>query len=175
MNVIKKFLLFTAIFLLFIIIKPIEENQFFIHLQNNVRDKVEVLLNEDTSYKNNVLKVPKKQEFAVNNIQLNMSQKEVENKIGRPKRVTSNEYGTKWYTYYNDDYQNFLMVSYINNKVNALFSNQNIITSKSKIKYNTPKKVVEQRLGKPVDKIAKGRNRFVVKNDEYDVFGSVAK
>ena len=31
----------------------------FIHLQNNVRDKVEVLLNEDTSYKNNVLKVPK--------------------------------------------------------------------------------------------------------------------
>ena len=123
MNVIKKFLLFTAIFLLFIIIKPIEENQFFIHLQNNVRDKVEVLLNEDTSYKNNVLKVPKKQEFAVNNIQLNMSQKEVENKIGRPKRVTSNEYGTKWYTYYNDDYQNFLMVSYINNKVNALFSN----------------------------------------------------
>ena len=81
-----------------------------------------------------------KQEFAVNNIQLNVSQKEVENKIGRPKRVTSNEYGTKWYTYYNDDYQNFLMVSYINNKVNALFSNQNIITSKSKIKYNTPKK-----------------------------------
>ena len=55
------------------------------------------------------------------------------------------------------------MVSYINNKVNALFSNQNIITSKSKIKYNTPKKVVEQRLGKPVDKIAKGRYRFVVK------------
>lgn len=146
MNIIKKFLLFTAIFLLFIIIKPIEENQFFINLQNNVRDKVEVLLNEDTSFKNNVLKVPKKQEFAVNNIQLNMSQKEVENKIGRPKRVTSNEYGTKWYTYYNDDYQNFLMVSYINNKVNALFSNQNIITSKSKIKYNTPKKVVEQRL-----------------------------
>ena len=48
-----------------------------------------------------------KQEFAVNNIQLNMSQKEVENKIGRPKRVTSNEYGTKWSTYYNDDYQNF--------------------------------------------------------------------
>ena len=30
--------------------------------------------------------------------------------------------------------------------------------------------MVEQRLGKPVDKIAKGRNRFVVKNDEYDVF-----
>lgn len=53
--------------------------------------------------------------------------------------MTSNEYGTKWYTYYNDDYQNFLMVSYINNKVNALFSNQNIITSKSKIKYNTLK------------------------------------
>ena len=53
-------------------------------MQNNVRDKVEVLLNEDTSYKNNVLKVPKTR-IAVNNIQLNMSQKEVENKIGDQK------------------------------------------------------------------------------------------
>ena len=33
------------------------------------------------------------------------------------------------------------MVSYIKDKVNALYTNQNIITSKSKIKYNTPKSV----------------------------------
>ena len=42
-------------------------------------------------------------------------------------------------TYYNNDYDNFIMVSYLGNKVNALYSNQNVITSKSKVKYNTPK------------------------------------
>lgn len=39
----------------------------------------------------------------------------------------------KWYTYYDDDYNNFIMVSYIKDKVNALYTNQNIITSKSKL------------------------------------------
>lgn len=42
-----------------------------------------------------------------------MSKDKVENQLGKPKRVTSNEYGTKWYTYYNNDYDNFIMVSYL--------------------------------------------------------------
>lgn len=70
---------------------------------------------------------------------MNMSKDKVENQLGKPKRVTSNEYGAKWYTYYNNDYDNFIMVSYLGNKVNALYSNQNVITSKSKVKYNTLK------------------------------------
>ncbi|MGT0198073.1 CAP-associated domain-containing protein [Staphylococcus aureus] len=61
----------------------------------------------------------------------------------------------KWYTYYDDDYNNFIMVSYIKDKVNALYTNQNIITSKRKIKYNTPKSVVRQRLGEPEAEIVK--------------------
>jgi hypothetical protein len=35
-----------------------------------------------------------------NNVQMNMSKKEVEDKLGKEKRITSNEYGTNWYTYY---------------------------------------------------------------------------
>ena len=64
------------------------------------------------------LSVPKKQEFALSNIQMNMSKQAVE-KLGHPKRMTSNEYGTKWYTYYNKYYDNFIMISYIKNHVNA--------------------------------------------------------
>ncbi|HAZ5463672.1 TPA: CAP domain-containing protein [Staphylococcus aureus] len=113
---------------------------------------------------------PKKQQFAFNNIQMNMSKSDVEKKLNKPKRVTFNEYGTKWYTYYDGDYNNFIMVSYIKDKVNALYTNQNIITSKSKIKYNTPKSVVRQRLGEPETEIVKGRVRYEQNNKEYDVF-----
>ncbi|EGQ1341193.1 CAP domain-containing protein, partial [Staphylococcus aureus] len=94
----------------------------------------------------------------------------VEKTLNKPKRVTFNEYGTKWYTYYDDDYNNFIMISYMKDKVNALYTNQNIITSKSKIKYNTPKSVVRQRLGEPETEIVKGRVRYEQNNKEYDVF-----
>ncbi|SAN67279.1 SCP family extracellular protein [Staphylococcus aureus] len=113
---------------------------------------------------------PKKQQFAFNNIQMNMSKSDVEKTLNKPKRATFNEYGTKWYTYYDDDYNNFIMISYIKDKVNALYTNQNIITSKSKIKYNTPKSVVRQRLGEPETEIVKGRVRYEQNNKEYDVF-----
>lgn len=113
---------------------------------------------------------PKKQQFAFNNIQMNMSKSDVEKILNKPKRVTFNEYGTKWYTYYDDDYNNFIMISYIKDKVNVLYTNQNIITSKSKIKYNTPKSVVRQRLGEPETEIVKGRVRYEQNNKEYDVF-----
>lgn len=113
---------------------------------------------------------PKKQQFAFNNIQMNMSKSDVEKTLNKPKRVKFNEYGTKWYTYYDDDYNNFIMISYMKDKVNALYTNQNIITSKSKIKYNTPKSVVRQRLGEPETEIVKGRVRYEQNNKEYDVF-----
>lgn len=113
---------------------------------------------------------PKKQQFAFNNIQMNMSKSDVEKTLNKPKRVIFNEYGTKWYTYYDDDYNNFIMISYMKDKVNALYTNQNIITSKSKIKYNTPKSVVRQRLGEPETEIVKGRVRYEQNNKEYDVF-----
>lgn len=149
---------------------PLNESQTLINLQNDVRSKIQQVMNEDTSVKNNTLKTPKQQEFAMNNVQLNMTKKDVERKLGKPKRITTNEYGTRWYTYYDGDYENFVMVSFIDNKVNGLFSNQNVITSKSKIKYHTPKNVVKNRMGKPIDELAKGRYRIDISSDEYDVF-----
>lgn len=100
-----------------------------------------------------------------------MSKSDVEKTLNKPKRVTFNEYGTKWYTYYDGDYNNFIMVSYIKDKVNALYTNQNIITSKSKIKYNTPKSVVRQRLGEPETEIVKGRVRYeqIIKNMMFSI------
>lgn len=95
---------------------------------------------------------PKKQQFAFNNIQMNMSKSDVEKTLNKPKELHLMNMAQKWYTYYDDDYNNFIMVSYIKDKVNALYTNQNIITSKSKIKYNTPKSVVIQKIRRTRDR-----------------------
>ena len=79
---------------------------------------------------------------------MNMTKAQVESKIGKAQRITTNEYGTKWYSYHTKDYHDFVMVSYIDNKVNGLYTNQNVISSQSQIKYGSPKNVVRQRLGK---------------------------
>ena len=80
----------------------------------------------------------------------------MEDKLGKARRITSNEYGTHWYTYYDDDYNQFVMISYIKDRVNGMYTNQNLISSQSKIKYTTPKNKVRDRLGKPIDEMKKG-------------------
>ena len=83
-----------------------------VHFQNEVRHQVDIWLNDDTNSSENALAIPNKQEFAINNIQMNMTKKML--KINQViKSVTSNEYGTNWYTYYDKDYNNFIMISYI--------------------------------------------------------------
>ncbi len=127
---IRKLFLYVLTFLVIILVLPIKETQSMYTVQQQLKSKVvdwtsSKSINEDA--------VPSKQEFAVNNIQMNMTKGAVEEKLGSPQRVTSNEYGTNWHTYYSDHYRAFVMVSYIDDKVNALYSNQNVISSKSKL------------------------------------------
>ena len=136
---IKRFLLYVIVFLCIVLITPIKAFTPLENLQQQFKAKVDSWSSSEQSQTENALKVPDEQEFALNNIQMNMSKDEVETKLGRAKRVTSNEYGTQWYTYYSENYKRFIMVSYIKGKVNGLYSNQNVISSKSKIKYNTLK------------------------------------
>ena len=42
-------------------------------------------MNQDSSLKNNTLKTPTEQDFAINNIQMNMSKDKVENQLGNLK------------------------------------------------------------------------------------------
>jgi len=167
---IKRFLLFVTVLLCITIFTSIRETKPLIYVQHEVRQQIDHWIDQDSSSIDRQLAIPKKQEFAINNIQMNMSKSDVENKLGHQKRTTTSAYGTTWYTYYDKDYNNFIMVSYIKDRVNALYTNQNLISSKSKIKYSTPKDVVRNRLGEPIDYIKKGRFRFQVKSDEYDIF-----
>ncbi|PHK49156.1 CAP-associated domain-containing protein [Staphylococcus edaphicus] len=166
---IRRFLLYIVIFLIIVLVVPIKETAPMTSLQKQLQSSVDGWSSNKTAT-NDALKVPNKQDFAVNNIQMNMAKQDVEHKLGKAKRVTSNEYGTQWYTYHSDNYRAFVMVSYIDDKVNALYSNQNVISAKSKIKYGTPKQIVRDRLGEPIKEKQKGNVKFDVQDDEYDNF-----
>nr|WP_245339146.1 CAP domain-containing protein [Staphylococcus sp. GDY8P120P] len=155
--------------MLIVLITPIKEFAPLESLQQQFKSKVDSW-SSDKPLTENTLKVPDEQDFALNNIQMNMSKEEVEEKLGKAKRVTSNEYGTNWHTYYSDDYRSFVMVSYIKEKVNGLYSNQNVISSKSKIKYNSPKDTVRDRLGDPISTKQKGHINIDVQDSEFDNF-----
>ncbi|MDU5139849.1 CAP-associated domain-containing protein, partial [Staphylococcus sp.] len=159
-----------TVLLCIVIFTPVKETTFMIKAQNDIRHQINRWIDSDSNDDNTQLAIPKKQEFAINNIQMNMTKKDVEAQLGQHKRMTSSVYGTNWYTYYSNDYNQFLMVSYINNHVNALYTNQNLISSKSQIKYDTPKDVVRERYGPPIQVIKKGKVGFDVKSNEYDVF-----
>ena len=59
--------------------------------------------------------------------------------LGTPTRQSLNEYGTKWITYH-EGYRNFMMVSYDENRVvNALYTNDDLISSDAGIEYGSAK------------------------------------
>ncbi|MEJ7509251.1 CAP domain-containing protein, partial [Staphylococcus simulans] len=87
-------LLFVVVLLCIVIFTPIKEAQPLVHFQKEVRQQVDTWINNDLNGNDKSLSVPRKQEFALNNIQMNMSKKTVESELGKEKRITSNEYGT---------------------------------------------------------------------------------
>ena len=93
------------------------------------------------------LDTPKKQQFAFNIMQMNMSKSDVEKTLNKPKEWHLMNMVRSGITYYDGDYNNFIMVSYIKDKVNALYTNQNIITSKSKLNTIHRNRLPRQRLG----------------------------
>jgi uncharacterized protein YkwD len=118
-----------------------------------------------------ILDEPEKQTFSIANIELGETKTQVEELLGNPVRSSINEYGTEWYAYH-QNYHNFLMVSYNeNNKVAGLYTNQNLISSSTSIAHGTPKDVVLQQLGNPIEKIQKGMVFYQLPEErDYDLF-----
>lgn len=109
--------------------------------------------------------------FAVHNIQIGDKMETVIQELGKPKRITTNEYGTEWHTFHTD-YQNFLMVSFDTSyRVNGLFTNNDLISTTYGFKLNSPKSVVQQALGEPLKQIRKGNINYLLHDDgEMDTF-----
>lgn len=150
-----------------VLILPFEQNSKLDKLVFPVYEKIDHLIDRDHS--NTTLKTPKDQLFAVRNIQMNMTKSDVEQQLGKPVDVRGSEYGTDWHIYHNQ-YHDFVMVLYLDNRVHGLYSNQNVITSKKDIKYHSPRDLVQKELGNPIDQIQKGRTIYHQDNDEYEIY-----
>lgn len=102
------------------------------------------------------LSSPTTQSFSVYNIEIGDSKEKVEKQVGKAKRASINEYGVKWHTYHTD-YQNFFMAAYNDaGKVAGLYTNQDLITSKSGITLNSSKNEALKLLGEPLTSMRKG-------------------
>lgn len=117
------------------------------------------------------LETPSEQTFSIYNIQMGDTKESVEKSQGKPQRVSLNEYGISWNTYH-ENYQNFVMVGYdSNNKVAALYTNQDLISSTDGMKSGSSKDSVLKTLGDPLDELTKGFVRYKFPDDrDYEVF-----
>ncbi|ALS79845.1 CAP-associated domain-containing protein [Planococcus kocurii] len=109
--------------------------------------------------------------IAVHNVTLGMGKKEAQEKVGLPLRLMRNEYGTDWHSYH-QDYQNYVLLSYDqNDKVNGMFTNQDLFSSKEGITMSSTKSDVRSLLGTPLKSLQKGNVQYILDTrEEYDVF-----
>ena len=146
-------------------------NQFLVKLDEKKNELTENGENAFPTAEKPELAVPAEQTFSVLNVELNDTKAEAEKQLGPPGRTTSNEYGTKWHAYH-DNFQNFIMISYTDDgKVNGLYTNQDLISSKNGIKYGLAKDNVRKALGDPLTEIRKGLVFYQFQKDQdYDVY-----
>ncbi|MDW0110073.1 CAP domain-containing protein [Sporosarcina aquimarina] len=104
--------------------------------------------------------------ISVNNLEIGDSSEQVTAELGEPKSQSINEYGTEWLTFHTD-YQNFVMVSFDeSNRVGALYTNDDLLSSTIGVTYGAEKADVRKALGQPLTKMRKGLNLFVLQEDE---------
>lgn len=119
------------------------------------------------------LATPAQGALSIHNIQIGMTEADVEAELGEPARKSVNEYGTEWLTFH-ENYQNFVMLSYdIQRRVNAIYTNDRLISSSIGIEYGVPKAEVREIAGEPITEIRKGTNIYKLQDDEgMDIFHS---
>lgn len=118
-----------------------------------------------------ILETPKSGIISIHNIEVGASEADVLAELGRPVRNSVNDYGTEWLTFH-QNYNNFVMLSYDSKRrVNAIYTNDRLISSSIGIEYGTPKADVRAAAGEPIAEIRKGTNIYKLQDDSgSDVF-----
>lgn len=114
---------------------------------------------------------PENSRIAIHNIEIGTTEKVVNEMLGAPKGSSLNEYGTEWVTYH-QEYHNFILVSFDDKrKVNAIYTNDDLISSDTGIGYRTDKSIVRETYGTPLTEIRKGFNIYLLQDDtDFDLF-----
>lgn len=114
---------------------------------------------------------PEKSQISIHNIELGTTEEAVTASLGEPTERSLNEYGTEWSTYHKE-YHNFIMVSFDEKRtVNAIYTNDDLISSDAGIQYRSEKSVVREAYGEPLTEIRKGLNVYLLQDNEgFDLF-----
>jgi uncharacterized protein YkwD len=94
----------------------------------------------------------------------------VEAIYGKAKRKTLNDYGLYWETYDRGNYKDFLMISYQNERIAAMYTNQPIVSTKTGITLGAAKQEVRAKYGVPLEYIQKGNIQYIIQNEGYDTY-----
>lgn len=117
------------------------------------------------------LATPKSSHISVYNIEIGTAEETVIDMLGEPQQVSANEYETEWSTYH-QDYHNFMMISYDDQRnVNAIYTNDHLISSESGLRYRSTKAFVREQYGIPLTEIKRGNKIYLLQNnEEFDLF-----
>ncbi|WP_040285546.1 CAP-associated domain-containing protein [Sporosarcina koreensis] len=131
-----------------------------------VSSKTDTLRDVKQPVEKPALAAPTSTPISISNLEIGSSAADVMTALGKPVNQSLNEYGTEWNTYHTD-YQNFVMVSFDEkDKVAALYTNDDLISSKSGVRYGSAKADVRKALGQPLTKMRKGLNVYILQDDE---------
>ena len=117
------------------------------------------------------LKAPEVSQISIYNIEISMTEEQVIQLLGEPNQVSMNEYQTRWSTYH-QDYHNFMMISYDDKRnINAIYTNDDLISSESGMRYGSDKNFVREQYGTPLTELRKGNHIYKLQNsEEFDLF-----
>lgn len=88
-------------------------------------------------------KPEKAKNMNVGKIKMGMTQSQVNRILGEPREQLLNEYQQYW-TVYHRDYDDFILVMYLNGKVSGVYSNQNMVVTDKGLKYGLTRENVEK-------------------------------
>lgn len=141
------------------------------NLANFISESQQTEQTEENKIEKPELDIPAEQTFSILNIEIGDFREVVEMQLGNPKRASKNEYGTNWYAYH-DDYRNFVMISYDDkNRVNGIYTNQDLLSSTNGISFSSTREEVLAKLPNPQWSIRKGFINYQIQdNGEYNLF-----
>ncbi|MCL6586224.1 MAG: serine protease [Anoxybacillus sp.] len=108
--------------------------------------------------------------ISMNGLTIGDTRAKVEALYGKAKRKSLNDYGLYWETYDKGNYREFMMISYENDKIVAMYTNHPIVKTKTGITLSSSKQQVQKTYGTPISFIDKGTTTYIIEDDEYSTY-----
>lgn len=107
--------------------------------------------------------------FNTGKIKMGMTKQSVDDILGTPHMRLKNEYHEYW-TVYHHNYNEFLLVMYLNNKVQGVYSNQNMVQAPHHMRYGMTRQQIEVYNGDPLQVFSGENYKLKLDNSESAIY-----